>query len=375
MLTGIQELNQEELMQMLRYQIRRGGNLLTFGPAGIGKTEMAMQACAHEGFDYRYVNLSVLEAPDLLGLPEIVTEEVDGRVVKRSDYALPKMLPPRGSLPKPVVLLVDELDKAKPELQNPMLELFQFKSINGNKLDVAACVATGNLPDENAHSQPVSHALTNRCATYRVTHAYDPWRDWAVEHGVNGLVVAFLERSSELLLQPPPQGDETAYCHPSPRAWSLAAQDLDGSPDSDVLFQTHLVAGRVGQPAAVKFLVWLEHYRHVEPAIKRLVEDGKAPDMNNMPGDRVFVCATSGADAIARSMRKHTGRATAEAKREVWKVATNVSAWLQTLPGEICICAVKSTLNMRMINEFDLVKNQDFIKVYMKIKHAMKDAA
>jgi hypothetical protein len=362
-------------MSMLRYQIRQGGNLLTFGPAGIGKTEMAMQACTAEGYDFRYVNLSVLEAPDLLGLPEIVEEEADGRKVKRSDYALPKMLPPRGSLSKPVVLLVDELDKAKPELQNPMLELFQFKSINGNPLDVRACIATGNLPDENAHSQPVSHALTNRCAVYRVTHAYDPWRDWAVEQGINPLVVAFLERNSEFLLQPPPQGDETAYCHPSPRAWVLAARDLDGEPGADVLFQTHLVSGRIGQTAAVKFRVWLDHYRHVEPVIDRLVKEGKHPDLNDsgMTGDRVFVCATSGADAISRACRKHAGKATPEAKKEVHKIAENVSGWLEKLPGEICICAVKSTLNMKLITEFDLVKNQTFMKVYLKIKKAMRD--
>ena len=85
----------------------------------------------------------------------------------------------------------------------------------------------------------------------------------------------FLSRNTNFLLKKPPEGDETAYCHPSPRAWTLAASDLDGTgPESPIEFQELLVAGRVGTGAATKFKVWLEHYRHIAPMIDALIHDG-----------------------------------------------------------------------------------------------------
>jgi len=368
MLTGIQEINQETLKRVLRFAIRNGGNLMTFGPAGIGKTEMAMQACEEEEFQYIYLNLSVLEAPDLNGLP-MVDESGE---VPVSRYAPPAQFPIAGRGAKKKVLLVDEADKAKPELQNPMLELFQFRSINGTKLDVHAVIATGNLPDENSFSQPMSHALMNRCSVYRVTHAFDPWQEWAVSAAVNPLVVGFLSTNTEFLLQPPPEGDDTAYCHPSPRAWTLAARDLDDAEGSDVNFQTLLVAGRVGQPAAVKFRVWLEHFRHVEPLIRALVDKGEHPNLSNAQLDRVLVCAIAGVDAIMRECRKDAGGKKDEQIKRIHKVTANVCGWLKDLSGEICIGAVKSTLNMKVIQEHQLTKVKPFMDVYLKIRKVMQ---
>jgi len=371
MLTGIQEIDQETLMQMLRFYIKNGGNLMTFGPAGIGKTEMAMQACEAEEYEYIYLNLSVLEAPDLNGLP-MIDESGD---VPVSRYAPPAQFPVAGkSTGKKKILLVDEADKAKPELQNPMLELFQFRSINGTKLDIHAVVATGNLPDENAFSQPMSHALMNRCGVYRVTHAYDPWQDWAVAASVNPLVVGFLSSNPEFLLQPPPEGDDTAYCHPSPRAWTLSARDIDAAPDADVNFQTLLVAARVGQPAAVKFRVWLEHYRFVEPMIRALVDEGKHPSLSNSTLDRIFVCAISGVEAIVRECRKTPTdpKAKEEQAKRVRKVTENVMNWIKDLPSEIQIGALKSTLTMKMIQENSLTTVKPFMDAYVKIRKVMK---
>jgi MoxR-like ATPase len=172
MLTNVFEIDQSTYKNVLKFNIRSGGNLVVLGMAGTGKTEMAQDSITEEGFEYVYLNLSVLEAPDLIGLPIITAD-------KQVDYANPRFLPRMDITPKPMVLLVDEIDKAKPELQNPLLELFQFHSINGTKLNIQAIIATGNLPEEGAFSQPISHALTNRCKVFKLTHSFESWRDWA----------------------------------------------------------------------------------------------------------------------------------------------------------------------------------------------------
>jgi len=382
MLSGIYEVDQALLKKLIRHNIRRGANLLTFGAAGTGKTEMAIQACKEEGFDYVYLNLSVLEAPDLIGLP-VIDENT-----KTSDYALPKMLPASLSesekeelrkaekpVPKPVVLLVDEADKAKPELQNPMLELFQFRTMNGRRLDIHAVVATGNLPDEGAFSQPMSHALTNRCSCFKVSTAFEPWQEWAAGAGINPLVVGFLSRNQNLLLQKPPEGDDTAYCHPSPRAWTLAARDLDASDKSEsVEFQELLVAGRVGTGAATKFKVWLVYYREIEPIIDKLVKTGEHPQFEKDKAtlDRIIVCAIAGVDAIMDVCRQSPkdGK-NEEHQNRIAKVVENVMGWVKTLPSEVCVGAMKSTFTMQVIQQHKLCKYPSFMEAFVKVRQGM----
>ena len=373
MLTGIYEIDQAQLKQLLRNNIRQGACLMTFGAAGTGKTEMAMQACEEEGYEYVYLNLSVLEAPDLIGLP--IIDEVN----QTTKYALPEMLPQFGADAdgkelRPVVLLVDEADKAKPEMQNPMLELFQFRRINGRPLNIKAVIATGNLPDEGAFSQPMSHALMNRCSVFKVSTAFEPWQEWAAGAGVNPLVVGFLSRNTNLLLQPPPEGDDTAYCHPSPRAWTLAARDLDAVPQGSAIeFQELLVAGRVGTGAATKFKVWLQHYREIEPVIDALVKQGKTPDFGQKEAtlDRILVCAIAGVDAVMELTRQGEKDKSKAHLEKVGKTVKNVMGWVKTLPGEICIGAMKSTFTMKVIQDYKLTQYPDFMEAFVKVRKAM----
>lgn len=366
MLTNIVEIGNDTYMDVLRFNVRTGGNLMAFGQAGIGKTEMAQQAAEAEGFGVYYLNLSVLEAPDMLGLP-IITDD------NSVDYARPKFLPVEGKVDKPVVLLVDEIDKSKPELQNPLLELFQSHTLNGTKLAIQAIIATGNLPDEGAHSQPVSHALTNRCKVYKLVSAFEPWRQWAQDSGLNAFVVGFLSKNQEFLSRPPVQGDPTAYCRPSPRAWAQAARELDQTTNKDsVDFQTLLVAGRVGTEAAAKFRVWLDHYRHLEPVINALVKDGTHPAMNTFDIDKQLVCAIGATNMVVQESRKDV-KDKAKHMADVQNIATNVFGWLKILPTEFQIAAVKSTLNMDVITKFQLAKIPDVMKVFIDIRKVLKD--
>jgi len=368
-LTNVFEIDQGTYKNVLSFNIRSGGNLVVLGMAGTGKTEMAQAACVAEGFEYVYLNLSVLEAPDLIGLP-IIAEN------KTVDYASPRFLPRMDLTPKPVVLLVDEIDKAKPELQNPLLELFQFHSINGTKLNIQAIIATGNLPEEGAFSQPISHALTNRCKVFKLTSSFETWRDWAQNASINALVIGFLSKNQEYLSRAPIEGDPTAYCRESPRSWTMAASDLDQTSSKDsVDFQTLLVSGRVGMAAAVKFRVWLDHYRHVEPIIDKLVEKGEQPSINDMTIDRQLVCAIAAVNAVAQECKVVAKSPADRQKQEdhVNKIAKNVFGWLKKLPSEFQIAAVKSALNMKTIQDFKLTKIQEVMEVYLSVRKAMKD--
>ena len=334
--------------------------------AGTGKTEQSISAATEAGFPHIYLNLSVLEAPDLIGLPIISAD-------RRVEYAIPQFMPKMDGS-KPHVLIVDEIDKAKPELQNPLLELFQSHSVNGTKLNIQAIVATGNLPDEGAFSMPISHALTNRCKCYQLTHNFDAWAEWAQEASINPLVIGFLSKNREYLSQPAVEGDPTAYCRASPRSWTMSARDLDQTSNKDsVDFQTLLVAGRVGTAAATKFRVWLDYYRHVEPIVEKLVKDGTFPSMKDMTVDKQLVCAISAVNAVAQEAKlTEAAKDKDKAIKATQAVATKVFKWIATLPSEFQIGAVKTTLNMNMIQQNQLTKVPDVMSTYLAIRASLK---
>jgi len=372
-LTNVPSLETSHYKDALRFSINTGGNLLVLGQAGLGKTEMAQQVVSEMGYNAIYLNLSVLEYPDLVGLQTIVMDEKLGRKVV--EYASPKFLPflpPGGSKDhgRRNVIICDELDKAKDELQNPLLELLQFHTMNGSPIDVQSFVLTGNLPDEGAFSRPISHALTNRCQVYQLKHNVTAWLNWAIDNHINPLVVGFLSRNPHLLSQPPVSGDPTAYNRPSPRSWSMTARDLDVSlnetgylASSD--FQVQLVMGRVGIPAALQFKVWLDHYRVLAPIVNDLCKEGKRPP-KTMESDKTIVCAISACSEVFKFCRKEVSDK-AKHKAQLKKMVENVFSWILTLTPDFQIAAVKTNFAVKEIKEHGLADFPLFTEAFTKV--------
>ena len=168
----------------------------------------------------------------------------------------------------------------------------------------------------------------------------------------------------------PRPGDFNAY-------WAAALQELDATDPKihSVDFQSMLIAGRVGTAAAVKFRVWLDYYRHVEPLVDKLWAKGEAPPMNDMSIDKQLVCAISAVNMVAQECRKPTKTASDRQALQdsVHKGAKNVFGWVKQLSGEFQIGAVKSTLNMKLIQDFQLTKIPEVMSTYLNVRKAMKD--
>jgi len=363
MLQNVTKIDQSELLELYNFTIKHGSNIIAFGPPGIGKTEIARQAIFELGYRCGYINLSVLEAPDFVGIPQIK----DGF----STWAPPEFLPftDKEEDEPPMVLLVDEIDKAKPELQNPLLEILQFRTINNKALNVKAVLATGNRPDDMAFSMPVSHALTNRCSIYDVENSFSAWQKWARDNSVNNLVVGFLSKNQEWLLKPKSTGDSTEYCFPSPRSWTCAAHDLNLAWDKSISFKYNIIAGRVGTVAATEFRVWLEHYRKIEPHITELIDNGTHPQFDGH-ADQIFICALAVVkelSKICKQLYRNINQYT-EQKEAIERIINNTFPWLQTIPSEYCVAALKSSLSKLTVREHKLTEYKEFMDIFAKIE-------
>lgn len=267
---NLQEIDQEQALNLTKFFIQSQQNVFLFGRRGVGKTEIAIQAAKECGLKINYVNLSVIERPDLAGYPDMSTP---GDVI---NFKSPHYLPKLGLNAKPdSVILFDEVDKAQSEVTAPLLEILLFKRINGVPINAVACILTGNLANENAYSNELSSALLDRGAKYILTFNFEKWVDWAKANGVHDLILGFLRSDPEFACG---KIADSVYASPSPRGWTWASQALIKAKElkmSDIDSVTQIISGYVGSEAGLRFRIWYEYYRKFEVFVHSLIERGE----------------------------------------------------------------------------------------------------
>ena len=109
-----------EAVLELAYRARRP--VLLEGPTGIGKSEIVRKLADRLGIVHVVLDLSLLEPPDLVGLPLIEQG--------RTRYALPDILPRDGA----GILMLEELNRAERYIQQPALQLLSARRLHSYEL-------------------------------------------------------------------------------------------------------------------------------------------------------------------------------------------------------------------------------------------------
>jgi len=264
---NLPKINTEQLTEHLKSTIEIGGNIAVFGRRGSGKTEIAKACIKETDAEEVYCNLSVFERVDMGGYPNIFGAGKDQKFV---DFLLPKMYEKMISGSKPVVALLDEVDKADPSLWAPLLEFTQFRSINGQPLkNLKAVITTGNLIQEGG-ARP-SLPLLDRCEKYLVEPDAKRWLDWAGSKGkIHPSVVSYIyDHSGELFGNTDP---EERYADPSPRGWTRASDIIWNGERlgwSEELINQK-VSGCVGKITGLKYQLYFTHYKKLLPLVEKI---------------------------------------------------------------------------------------------------------
>jgi hypothetical protein len=281
---NLQEIDQQQALQLTKFFIRAQQNVFLFGQKGTGKTAIFLQAAAECHLKVNYINLSVIERADLMGYPNLhSTSDV-------IDFKSPIFLPRLSEGNKPdSIILFDEVDKASPEVTAPLLEILQFRKINGQPLNIVSCLLTGNLSNERVYSNLISTALLDRGAKYLLSFNFDKWLEWAKNNQVHDLILGFLCSNPELTCG---TIEETNYASPSPRTWTLASEALLKARQLkivDLESVTQIIAGYVGNEAALRFQIWYEYYRKFEPIVHSLIDLGSTnfDFVNLLPTEKI----------------------------------------------------------------------------------------
>jgi hypothetical protein len=181
-----------ESVLSVAYRARR--SVLLEGPTGIGKSEIVQRTARALGVATVVVDLSLLEPPDLIGLPIIE----DGR----TRYALPTFLPREGQ----GILMLEELNRAERYIQQPALQLLSARTLHEYALPEGWVVfAAVNPAAGDYHVTPLDAALRARFLELSVRADRGAWLAWAGEHGLHPAVLALARAHERVFDEVPPR--------------------------------------------------------------------------------------------------------------------------------------------------------------------------
>ena len=227
--------------------------VLLRGRHGIGKSTVVYQYAAQQNMEVVERRASQMTEGDLVGLPSI---EANSTRFNPPDWF-------KAACDRPVVLFLDEVDRATLEVRQGIFELTDSRKLNGHKLhDDTLIFAAVNGGEHGAQYQvgEMDPAELDRWTVFDIEPSVEDWLAWANDSGISQEVFNFINQNRAHLEHTDDFEPNTVY--PSRRSWERLDQCLaqaglleDASP---ALF--NLTSAFVGFEAAVAFNDFIQNY-------------------------------------------------------------------------------------------------------------------
>ena len=247
--------------------------VLVRGRHGVGKSEVVYMIAKQRGLPVVERRASQMTEGDLLGLPD-TADLSDGR--KATTWNAPDWLV--TACTEPVVLFLDEVDRATMEVRQGLFELTDSRKINGWHLHPETLiVAAVNGGEHGAQYQvgEMDPAELDRWTVFDVEPSTEDWLAWAKDN-VDSVLWDFVNQNRNHL----EHGDdfEPNKVYPSRRSWkrfndtAAPAGVMGEDGDRDLLF--NLATAFVGFEAAVALRDFTENYAW-QVTIEDLLDNGQ----------------------------------------------------------------------------------------------------
>ena len=239
--------------------------VLIRGRHGIGKSELVYQTAKDLGLPVVERRASQMTEGDLLGLPK-----VEKGVTK---WLAPEWL--HTACSKPVVLFLDEVDRATMEVRQGIFELCDSRKIAGQKLHPDTLIfAAVNGGEHGAQYQvgEMDPAELDRYTVFDVEPTVEDWLDWA-KAKVSVELWDFINQNHAHLEHKDEYEPNKVY--PSRRSWVRLDKALRGLKEVEhgpTLY--HLTNAFVGMEAAVAFNDFIQNYDR-QVTVEDILDKGK----------------------------------------------------------------------------------------------------
>jgi len=249
--------------------------LLLRGRHGIGKSQVVYQIAAERNLPVVERRASQMTEGDLLGLPDNRDCEIAGK--KATTWNAPDWLV--LACTQPVVLFLDEVDRATTEVRQGIFELTDSRKINGWNLHPDTLIFAAVNGGEHGSQYQVGEmdpAELDRWTVFDVEPTVEDWLAWA-KGTVAGEVWDFINQNHKHLEH---KGDfEPNKVYPSRRSWArfneciVAANLLATAPGGSPTVY-NLAHAFVGMEAAVAFNDFLRNYDR-QVTVEDVIDNGK----------------------------------------------------------------------------------------------------
>ena len=312
-------VNTTELLQLLDITPAHQ-NIMLVGNHGIGKSEILTEYFAAKGMKVVPLFLGQMSDPgDLIGIPN--RNETTGK----TDFMPPYWFPLDG---KPIVLFLDELNRARPEVLQTIMDLALNRTLAGRSLPEGSRIISAVNAGDQYQLTDLDPALVSRFNVMTFRPTAQEWLLWADRASVDPRVKDFIRENPTWLDKDPDakEGADTGLDKtPDRRAWKRVSDILSGVTELSSPIVTKAVAGIVGPKAASALMSSLSAKRILSG---REVLQNLEKHMKTLRGYELHQLSTVN-DGIFRHLEVEqlTGKAKESAKK-------NVEAWFDFLAKE-----------------------------------------
>jgi len=264
----------KSFLQCLPFVTQTRKPVLLRSKHGVGKSSVVYQFAKQQGLPVVERRASQMTEGDLLGLPVIENEEsqtaelgVGIRQLKstsKTTWCIPDWL--KEACQKPVVLFIDEIDRATIEVRQGFFELTDSRKIAGWKLHPDTLIFAAVNSGENTAQYQVAEmdpAELDRWTVFDLEPSIEDWITWGKDNGINSSILEFISQNPDHLEHN--KDFEPNKVYPSRRSWDRLNECLsigklleEESKTSSVLM--NLISSFVGFEASVSFSDFLRTY-------------------------------------------------------------------------------------------------------------------
>lgn len=130
------------LDKILEHAVKNKLNVLLKGNHGVGKTAMVKEAFTNAGLKWKYFSAATMDPwVDFIGVPKEKSDD-------KGNCFLELIRPKEFADDQVEAIFFDELNRAPKKVRNAVMELIQFKSINGKKFEKLSVIWAAINPDD-----------------------------------------------------------------------------------------------------------------------------------------------------------------------------------------------------------------------------------
>ena len=248
--------------------------VLIRGRHGVGKSEVVYMIAEQRELPVVERRASQMTEGDLLGLPDTADTSINGR--KATTWNAPDWLV--TACEQPVLLFLDEVDRATQEVRQGLFELTDSRKLNGWHLHAETLIVAAVNGGEHGSQYQVGEmdpAELDRWTVFDVEPSVEDWLTWAKDNSVSDITWDFINQNRMHLEHSDDYEPNKVY--PSRRSWVRFARTVEPlglfAEDGNRDLLLNLATGFVGFEAAVALRDFVQKYEY-QVSIEDILVDG-----------------------------------------------------------------------------------------------------